>query len=448
MLLALVSLFLFTGQAMAAGFGIYEWGARGQALGGAMVGRADDPSALVYNPAGITQLDGFHLMTGLTFISPRASAEMTDPYSGSSSTQSANDVNWYIPHLYATYTLNDRVSFGLGVFTRYGLGNDYDDNWWGRYNTTHVSLTTMSINPNVAWKLTNKFSMSFGLEFQRMTVDMRQKIDGTKLVYGALGNTLGAFWLRSRGLGLNVNDPGTDALDFSQTLKGEGWGVGGVIGLHYQISDQWAAGLSYRSRISTTIRGRAKYNFTDESWGHLKAFKKASDQLFKETDVTTKITTPDSIQAGVVYKPLQNLSIEAGAVYTVWSTYEELQINYDNPSLGTDEIVSEKNWNDTWRLNVGVEYLPLDWLALRAGYVWDQSPLEKGYEDYFLPANDRHLYSVGLGLMAGGLQLDLAYTYLDIMERDVDARVDAGVFAGKFTNGDAHLVAMSLSYAF
>jgi long-chain fatty acid transport protein len=53
-----------------AGFGIYEWSARGNALGGAMVGRADDASALAFNPAGITELDGLQIQLGATFIGP------------------------------------------------------------------------------------------------------------------------------------------------------------------------------------------------------------------------------------------------------------------------------------------------------------------------------------------------------------------------------------------
>jgi len=53
-----------------AGFALFEGSARGNALGGAMVGRADDPSALYYNPAGITQLPGIQVMGGGTIILP------------------------------------------------------------------------------------------------------------------------------------------------------------------------------------------------------------------------------------------------------------------------------------------------------------------------------------------------------------------------------------------
>ncbi len=447
-LLGLVVVLGGASAAAAAGFGIYEWGARGLALGGAMTARADDPSALVYNPAGITQLEGWQVQTGLTVIRPQASVQGTDPYRGGTRTTDANEQTWYVPHFYTTYKVNDRVSLGLGMFTRYGLGNDYDDNWMGRYNTTHASLATVSLAPTVAWKITDDFSLGFGLEFMRMTVNMHQMIDGTSLVYGALGAQRGAAWLRSRGLGLNVNDPGTSSLDYIQELRGEGYGVGGAIGLHYKLSEQWAVGLAYRSRISTSLKGRAKYKFGDEAWNNLSGFKQASQQLFSNTDVTTSITTPDSVHFGVVYRPLENLSIETGLVFTAWSTYDALEINYDRASLGRQEVTLEKQWNDTWRFNVGVEYLPVDWVALRAGYVFDQSPIQKGYEDYALPANDRHLLSAGLGFAFSDFTLDLAYTYLKITERTVDARVSSGVLAGKFTNGDAHLMAMTLGYAF
>ena len=49
-----------TGKAQAEGFALSDFGARGTALAGGMVARADDPSAVAWNPAGITQLPGTH----------------------------------------------------------------------------------------------------------------------------------------------------------------------------------------------------------------------------------------------------------------------------------------------------------------------------------------------------------------------------------------------------
>jgi len=64
-------LFVFAGPLFAAGFALSEYSARSNALAGAPPARADDPSALAYNPAGITQLEGIHIATAMTFIMPQ-----------------------------------------------------------------------------------------------------------------------------------------------------------------------------------------------------------------------------------------------------------------------------------------------------------------------------------------------------------------------------------------
>ena len=70
LVIAAVVTVLACGTALGAGFALYDWSARGNALGGAMTGRADDPSAIAFNPAGITQIPGSSMMAGLTFIMP------------------------------------------------------------------------------------------------------------------------------------------------------------------------------------------------------------------------------------------------------------------------------------------------------------------------------------------------------------------------------------------
>ena len=118
-------LLLLSVRADAAGFGIYEWSARGNALGGAMVGRADDPSTIAYNPAGMVQLEGTQVMAGFTAISPTVDMEGfgiigSDPFA---STVSAT---WFPPHIYYTRQVNESHWFGVGLFTRFGLGTEFD----------------------------------------------------------------------------------------------------------------------------------------------------------------------------------------------------------------------------------------------------------------------------------------------------------------------------------
>ena len=115
---------------LAEGFALNEWSARGVSLAGGMVGRADDVSALAYNAAGITQLPGAHVMGGLAFIAPIGTiiAETGGMEHGTTTKPAV----WLAPHGYASYQLNDNVWLGLGVFSRFGVGNSYDGSWTGR----------------------------------------------------------------------------------------------------------------------------------------------------------------------------------------------------------------------------------------------------------------------------------------------------------------------------
>src|SRR5512143_3605041 len=97
-------------QGFGAGVALFEGSARGNALGGAMVGRADDPSALFYNPAGITQLPGMQFMAGATAIIPSTTVET---FQGGVKTSTDTEDNvWVPPHVYATYQFNDSLWFG------------------------------------------------------------------------------------------------------------------------------------------------------------------------------------------------------------------------------------------------------------------------------------------------------------------------------------------------
>lgn len=113
-----------------------------------------------------------------------------------------------------------------------------------------------------------------------------------------------------------------------------------------------------------------------------------------------------------------------------------------------DQTSVPKNWNDVWRFNLGVEYAALDWLDLRAGYVFDQSPLNDDTIDYMVPANDRHLLNGGLGFHWDAWTVDLSYTYLMIMDRDIDGRAGSGVLDGEIDNADAHIMGLSVGYKF
>ncbi len=59
---------LAAGTSFAAGFRLPEAGAKAMSMGFAFTAQADDPSAIYFNPAGLTQLEGEELMLASTYV--------------------------------------------------------------------------------------------------------------------------------------------------------------------------------------------------------------------------------------------------------------------------------------------------------------------------------------------------------------------------------------------
>ena len=108
-----------TGKAQAEGFALSDFGARGTALAGGMVARADDPSAVAWNPAGITQLPGTQIMVGMTAIQPSGTVDTVDRFGIGRSTD-VDKHTWANPHAYLTHQFSDNLWGGIGIFSRFG----------------------------------------------------------------------------------------------------------------------------------------------------------------------------------------------------------------------------------------------------------------------------------------------------------------------------------------
>ncbi len=391
----------------AAGYGLYEYSARGNALGGAVVARADDPSALVFNPAGITQLEGTQVAVGFSAIRPELDVKINGD-----TTPGETNV-WLPPHFYLTHKINDRWSVGIAEYSRFGLGTEFDEDWAGRYNLTKAHIQSYSINPNVAFKVTDELSVALGVEYVHALLDIHKKI--------------------------NLSSYGAPDAESHSKVRGDGYAL--TAGVHYKPNDQWRFGVGYHSEAKVDASG-------DQSF-HDVASPLAGG--FPSTHAYGSVVLPDMINFGVAYYPRKDLSVEVGAVYTRWSTYRQLCFNFDTPVAGQSQSNTNKEWHDVWRYNIGVEYQAKDWLTLRAGYVYDESPLNKSTLDYLVPANDRQIFSLGVGFAWEAWTLDVSYSYLWVKGRDFDTVPDGqnGVYAdSRAENGRTNIYGVTVGYRF
>ncbi len=388
-----------------AGFGIYEGSARGNAMGTEVTADPASPSVIYNNPAAMTGLEGTQVEAGLTLINPAVTVATT--VAPGMTVETDGEDNWWTPpNAYVTHQINDKMWAGLGIFSRYGLGVEFDDDWTGRYNCQEAIIQSIDINPSIAYKVLDNLSLAAGLRAEWFEFSLDQALPtGTPFV-----------------------DP-----DLQFHMKGDSWGIGYNLSAYFEATESLAFGLAYESEIDQEVEGTYHVNH--------------SNPAVAGGDGEGDVTTPSILRFGTSVKATDKLTINAGIVYTMWSSYEDLTIDFDPALLGAVAQSSKvKDWDDAFRYQIGAEYALNETWALRAGYIYDETPIPDAHVDYIVPANDRHLISLGVGYQKDNFSCDLGYTYLMIEDRDVDARPQDGVLAGEFKDGDAHMIGVSVGY--
>lgn len=355
--------------------------------GQAFVAQADSPSAIHYNPAGLVQLEGSHVRVGSVLQAPRTWHTST---SGNETYMQMQ--TFLIPNFfYVTDIGLEKWRFGFSATSPYGLGTDWADDSFSSVQATESDTEFYQINPTVAYNLNDIISLGFGVDYMKSYVSKHKRITA------ALGG--GDFHLK-----------GDD----------DGWGYN--VGLLVRPSERHSIGISYRSKIELTYGGLASldnlniiaiggYNFPGSTYS---------------TDVEAKLVLPRSLAAGYAFKPDDKWTIELDVEWTGWSSVEEDFVRYPNetdPSrliILNDSNPSPKDWNDSLGYGLGVEYKATDWLELRGGYLFYQTPIPSVSFETALPDADRHAVTFGLGCkLREDLTLDIAYLGVLAVDRDV-----------------------------
>jgi long-chain fatty acid transport protein len=221
----------------AGSFGLIEQSASGQ--GSAYAGAsaiAEDASTIYFNPAGMTRLSGSQVVVAGHIIA--AEADYTDSGStGVTGPNSKTDEVGFVPNFYYSTALDNDVFVGVGVNVPFGLATEYDDGWIGRYHALRSEITTININPSIAWNVTDKVSVGFGLSIQYLELELTNALNSEALC-GGCGITSG---------------------DGSAKLEGDSTEIGWNTGILIDVGDKSRIGLAYRSAIKHEVSGDASY---------------------------------------------------------------------------------------------------------------------------------------------------------------------------------------------
>jgi long-chain fatty acid transport protein len=353
------------GRLWANGFGLPDQDAFAMGRGEAFVATADNPSAIYYNPAGITQLKGNNLRGGLYGIYYNPSYR--NPNNGNTYYSSANFSA--IPQVFYVHSLEKLpLSLGLGVYFPYGGNMDWPQDTGFRDIAVSASLKYVTINPVIAWKVLPSLSIAAGPMVNY--VDMKT----------------------SQGVPV-LNPIFINYFDF----KGSGWSAGYNIGILWKPIKKISIGATFRSSATVTLDGQTHYEALP---------------LVGEThnSANMKMTFPWAVVGGISYRPTPKWNVELDGNYTAWSTFGTINLHQDNPAAGfhTDNIVNF-DWRGSWIIGLGAtRYFDHGWHA-SAGYAFNQNSVPNSFYTPWVADLNRHLFSVGFGRTGKHFDFDAAY---------------------------------------
>ncbi len=345
-----------------AGYRLANQDAEAIARGNAFVATADNPSAIYYNPAGITQLEGHDFSLGLYLIS--VDAEYEGPMGGTASTDASLQP---LPQLHYVYSPQDNpFSFGFGIYAPYGLGVDYGTDTPFSTLGVETELLYGSFNPVVAVELAEGFSLAAGLTL----------------------NYSSAVFERRIGL-----VPG-DRFEFD----GEDFAVGFNLGMLWKISEHWSVGANFRSPTKMDYDGDSQ-----------------ASPFSKSVPTSANLTFPAFVDFGVSFRPTEKWNIEANIDWTDWDSVNETIFS---GTFGGDQVL-KFNYESSFMYELGVtRYFDNGW-QVSLGYIYSENSVPDQNFSPLNPDADLHLGSIGVGYERENFGVHFGYHFAYNGGRDV-----------------------------
>jgi long-chain fatty acid transport protein len=358
---ALVSGLATSHVAMAGGILLYETGTAEIGLGSAGYGaRAQDASSVLTNPAGMTRLEGTQFLLGVQAL--YGSVEFS-PGPGTSpglGTQDGGNAVGWLPGggAYFTYSLSPDLKLGFAATSNFGLAQQYDDNWVGRYYVKENALLGVSFLPSIAYRVNEKLSL--GLSLNAMYGWLDQKV--------AINNIAGADGQ------LKVDD------------KSWGWGVN--LGMLYEFNPGTRVSLTYNSEVKLDFSGPAEFS----GLGPLVQNVLASRGLLN-ANLDVGVNVPQQVMASIFHQVNDRWAVLGSVGWQQWSRFGQVQLGID--SSNPTSLTTVLDFKDTWHVAAGAQYrITPPWL-LNFGVGYDSAFQDSSNVSPSLPANSAWRFGVG-----------------------------------------------------
>ncbi|WP_404940283.1 OmpP1/FadL family transporter [Pseudomonas atacamensis] len=411
---------MLTGNAWAGGILIYEAGqeANGVANAGAAA-LATDPSALMSNPASITELAGTQISANGQLIlgHMRFSRDSNNQFDGN---EGGNALQ-YLPgaSFFVSHQIDERSAVGFGMYGNFGLALDYDDDWAGRYFNQEAAVIGVSFQPTLAHKFTDDLSIGIG----------------PRIMYAYYRNETA---INNNLLGLR------DSPDGQLEYKDTDVGAGINLGLLYRLSGRTQIGLAYTSKIDLEFKDSPSVRKVDNPIINAALRRLDVDSL--ELDMSV----PQTVLLSVAHDLDPQWKLLGSLGWQDWSEFGQIGVEVDANAADVSRTADRK-YKDTWHASVGAQYQVNSRLRWSVGLGYDSSAVDDKDRTVDNPMGEAWRIATGINYQIDeGLDVHAAYTLVWLGDMDVDQTKSrsGNSLSGTYRNASLHIVGGGATWRF
>lgn len=383
--------------AQAGGLYMYEVATSDIGFAGAgTAARAEDASTVYANPAGMTRLSGNQMTLGAQALYGSIDYKVNSQ----SATQQAfgggspgNVVGWQPGASgFYSHSLSNDLKVGVAVYGNFGLALDYGGNWAGRNLATEATVLAMTIQPTVAYRLNDKWSVGAGLTANYGIFKLERKA----LVGGA-----------------------------SNEEKDTDWEYGGRIGVMFEPSQStrigtvWTSEVKYDFNVNPTVTGLLGRSHT--------------------FPVGASLNAPQQVMTSAYQRLSDRWVLTGNLGWQDWSRFSQSTVEVNGATTTT-----ALKLQDTWHVALGTQYQYNATTKVNAGLAYDTSWYKSNNQASFaLPSSQAWRFGLGVQYaLSPKSELGVAAEYL----HGANMRDPSQLVGGKYDS--PYMVFLSANYSY
>jgi len=197
-------------------------------------------------------------------------------------------------------------------------------------------------------------------------------------------------------------------------------------------------GLNFRSAVTNHLKGRASFAFGDSYT--LRPFLDADAlaKAFPAQDIKGSFTEPANYGLGVSSSVFWNSTISFDFRLQDFTRFSSVPLNFSQTEDTHTDVrtPAEKrlifDFRNSYQLGFGLEKRMNDKLWVRAGYLFDRTPVVDKSVGPLFPDSNRHSFTVGATKRSGAMELSFFYEAMKMADRNTNVAANNI----DFTNGE------------